>query len=282
MISVDSDKGLITLENSGTKAVIDYRHGGHICELYKQPSSVNLVSVIDYGPVNAPKVSPLWAGVGGVGCTDIYGTDALPETDNGFSDLRHDLNARLNYYTVYYHDLLVLSFDATWYTVWKSWKLLADGVLALKITWLINRTGYYSEPATKAKFLIGDYSKWRKYGTPWGSTVKETREIDIPKMGPSECHTWDKLNMFVADWVELTGSASHPTIKMTNVRNGSAKIAANRGQVMEQVSGTNGQGAGDNTINWATWWGGNPPDKSRYSPMTKGAKWSDTFLIELI
>ena len=293
MLTVDFNLGHITVENDKIKAVLHYKSsgsdgGGCIYELYRKPDIQNLVSNISWGPVNDLVATPLWAGVGGVGSTTIYGSDI--EGGTGFTDVLTDISLDAVLESTVTNndpDEVIFNYDiyrdsTKWYRVTKQWLFETNGEIKLTVNWYLYRDGWYSEPSMRSQFIAG-HTAWRKYGKPWSGDPSSETVLQIPT-GETTVLTWDTDNYLITEWVELMGG-SLPTIRMAFSLNGSAAIVESvAGQIVGNEVFEQTSFVGDpacNSFNWLTWWGGNPPPAERYFWMLAGTEWTDSWVLSL-
>lgn len=309
--------GHITVETDSIKAVWHYKTraseaynqgGGNLYELYYKPmdpsNRSNLVSTATYGDQRS---TPIWAGIGGVGATDLYASDILPGSsrNNSFSDLIGDNNTSgaLESHTAVIDGQgnAVLSFTyrvhnqttgKDWYRVTKSWTVEPGGAIHLKVDWSLLASGYFSEMAVRSNwnYNVG-WTRFSKYGRDWLSTDSSRYLLGSSLEGEtSEC--WDSLNRFHPDWVALTGSSVVPGVKMTADNNGQgfrgggsyqlgAATWGSAANPLEEQCSLLGGVTGAHVINWMAWWSGNPPNGSRYKWLNAGTAWSDSYRIDL-
>ncbi len=318
VISEDSVNGRVTVEGDTVKAVWHYKAlpsenynqgGGNLYELYYKPMDPsegrNLVSFTNYGNPNS---TTIWAGIGGVGGTDIYADDSAPGADqsNGFADLISDNNASG---TVVSHSAYtdgqgdaVLNFvinvhnqstGKDWYSVSKTWTVEPSGAIHEAETWTIINSGYFAEPALRSgwSYYVG-WDRFSKYGRNWYDPNNATYLLGHDNIENETAQSWDILNAFHADWVAFTGSPIAPTVKMTADNNGQGFRGSGLYKLSVQVWGSGSQAiaeqcselggvTGAQEINWMAWWGGNPPEGNRYKWLSAGTSWSDSYRIDL-
>lgn len=309
--------GHITVETDSIKAVWHYKTlaseafnqgGGNLYELYYKPmdsgSRINLVSTATYGNERS---TPIWAGIGGVGATDLYASDIQPglSQTNSFNDLIGDNNFSgiLESHTAEIDGQgnAVLRFvyrvhnqytGKDWYRVTKNWIVEPSGAIHLEVDWTLLASGYFSEMAVRSNWSYNvGWTRFSKYGRDWLATDEQRYVQGISIEGETaEC--WDSLNRFHPDWVALAGSSVAPVVKMTADNNGQgfrgsgsyrlgfATWGSAANPLEEQCSLLGGV-TGAHVINWMAWWGGNPPTGNRYHWLDAGTAWSDSYRIDL-
>jgi len=318
-LSEDSSSGRITVDTSTVKAVWHYKTlaqenynqgGGNLYELYYKPldpsAGRNLVSMENYGNARS---TTLWAGIGGVGGTDLYASDTLPGSsqNNSFYDVISDNNSSgtLESHSASVDDEgnAVLSFTyrvhnqssgKDWYRVVKTWTMEPGGAIHLGVTWSLLASGYFSEMAVRSNWSYDvGWDRFSKYGRDWTAPNSPNAYLlGMTNIEDETAECWDALNQFLPDWVALTGSPDAPTLKMSADNNGQGFRGGGTYQLgssvwntpanptAEQCSILGGE-AGAHVINWMTWWGGNPPAGSRYKWLNAGTTWSDSYRIDL-
>ncbi|MHB9111519.1 MAG: hypothetical protein ACYC4D_02675 [Thermoleophilia bacterium] len=316
-LNENASNGHITVETDSIKAVWHYKTlaseafnqgGGNLYELYYKPmdpdSRRNLVSTATYGNERS---TPIWAGIGGVGATDLYASDIQPglSQTNSFNDLIGDNNpsgvleshaAKIdgqgNAVLSFTYRVHNQSTGKDWYRVTKNWTLEPGGAIHLKVDWSLLASGYFSEMAVRSNwnYNVG-WTRFSKYGRDWLATDEQRYLLGSSIEGETaEC--WDNLNRFHPDWVALTGSSAVPGVKMTAVNNGQGFRGGGSYQLgletwgsaanpIEEQCSLLGGVTGAHVINWMAWWSGNPPAGNRYHWLGAGTAWSDSYRIDL-
>lgn len=315
-VSDDPNTGSVSVENNIYKAVWQYKtnpaqnnnqSGGNLFGLYFKATDPlaqnNLVAVANYGNSN----SVIWAGVGGSGQTAMYAADSPPGSpgtyswndligDNNLSGIllghsvQQDSNGAINISFTF--NVINQSTDITWYQVTKNWIAYPDGHLELGISRKFLRSGYISEPRTTFTWnKNGGWTSFEKYGYGWGQNQSESRLVTINGIENVDGETWNALNMFYPLWVRLAGSSTAPdiTVEATGGFQSSGLYSLGQavwngppGATMEQSVYSNpSPQVTAYAMAWMGWWGGNPPDGSRYRLVPSQTTITDNYQITL-
>lgn len=313
-VSDDENTGNVVIENDTYKAVWKYKalaqesnnqSGGNLYGLYYKatdPQTLNnLVAAANYGNGN----SVIWAGIGGSGATRMYAAESSPVSsgDNSFADLIGDnnlsgvlLDHRIeqaddgSIHISFTFDVKNQSTGVAWYQITKEWVAYPDSHLNLTINRKILRDGYISEPGTVFSWdKRGGWTRFEKYGHQWGEGDASDKMISINGIDSVDGETWDSLNMFYPRWVRLAGSQSAPDITVEAVGGFESSGLFNLGRslwngpsgaTMEQsVFGTSQVTA--YAMAWLGWFGGNPPNGSRYRHVTAQTSITDNYTVTL-
>ena len=313
-VTDDRSAGKVVVENDTYKGVWSYKalaqenynlSGGNLYGLYYKATDPqflnNLVAVANYGNGN----SVIWAGIGGSGATRMYAADRSPATysNNSFSDLIGDNNLSG---VLLSHRIdqpadgsihLSFSFDVknqytgtVWYRITKDWIAYPDGRLSLSINRIFLRDGYISEPGTVFSWdKRGGWTRFEKYGHQWGESDASNKMISINGIDNVDGQTWDKLNMFYPRWVRLAGSQSAPDLTVEAVGGfdnsglfnlGWSLWNGQSGATMEQSVYSTSQ-VTDYAMAWVGWWGGNPPNGSRYRHVNAQTSITDNYTVTM-
>ena len=318
----NKDLGRIYLENSQIKLVWHYKAiasdnfnqgGGNLYEFYlkdSDPSETrNLISYSASGSWGNGSSTSLWAGIGGVGSTDLYATDVAPVQGqvNNYADLISDnnLSGTLQSYDAtidtqgnaeinFTYNVRNQQTGEEWYRVTKNWLVEQNGIIHYGIQWQILKSGYFSEIAMRSKWSH-DYgwTRFGKYGKDWlpSSSQKYLLGSDGIDHQTSQC--WSSLNSFQPDWIYLAGDQTVSKLFMVADNGGQGFTGSGSYQLglslfgtpasstMEQCSIKPTNEIGSYSMNWMAWWGGSPPDGSRYKWIDAGRTWSDSYIIQM-
>jgi len=313
-VSDNQNTGNVVVENDVYKVVLKYKaltqehnnlSGGNLYGLYYKATDPhlqnNLVAVANYGDGN----SVIWAGIGGSGATRMYAADRSPASsgNNSFADLLGDNNLSgvlLDHNIEQAGDGSVnisFTFDVknqatgvAWYRITKHWTVYPDGRLSLTINRNFLREGYISEPGTVFSWdKRGGWSRFEKYGHQWGESDASDKMLSIDGIDNVDGQTWDTLNMFYPRWVRLAGSQSAPDITVEAVDGFESSGLFNLGRTLwnGQSGATMEQSVYSTSqvtayaMAWVGWWGGNPPNGSRYRHVTGNTSITDNYTITL-
>ncbi len=317
-LNEDVNNGFITVETGTIKAVWHYKalpsesynqSGGNLYELYYKPmdpnATRNLVAYANYGNQSS---TTLWAGIGGVGGTDMYATDMPPGPSgtNSFTDVISDNNAsgtlishsaiidsQGNAVLTFVYNIHNQSTGKDWYSVTKTWTVEPSGAIHESVNWKLLASGYFSEIALRSGWsYYAGWDRFSKYGRNWLAPNSDTYVLGHDNIENETAQSWDNLNRFQPDWAALTGSTVAPTVKMSADNSGlgfrgsgsyqlGAKVWGTGAESMEEQCSELGGVTGAQDINWMAWWSGNPPNGSRYKWLTAGTTWSDSYRIDL-
>ncbi len=318
-IHEDVANGYVTVETNTIKAVWHYKTiavdnynqgGGNLYELYYKPmdpsQSYNLVSYIKYG---YPTSTNIWAGIGGVGSTDLYAADIKPGADqnNNFTDLISDNNLsgvlQSHSASIDSQGDAVLTFTykvhnqttgKEWYEVTKTWTVEPAGTIHLQVSRSLLSSGYFSELAVRDNWNYNlGWDRFVKYGRGWAESSNSPRYLlGSTGIADETAQCWDQLNQFQPDWAAFTGSTKAPTVIMSADNNGEGFRGSGSYQIGMKAWGTSadpmeeqcsilGGMAGSQIISWMAWWSGNPPQGNRYRWLPAGTSWTDTYRIDL-
>lgn len=314
-VSDDPGTGRVSVENDLYKAIWNYKtdparsnnqSGGNLYGLYYKPTdplqSNNLISVANQGNGNAV----ICSGVGGSGQTRMYAADSPPPASSNYSfgDLIGDNNLSgtlLDHHIqqnsdgsvsiTFTYDVRNQATGVSWYRAEKQWVVYPDGHLTLTINRQFLRSGYISEPGTS--FLWdkagGGWTRFEKYGHGWSEDSSQDRMVSIQGIDTVNEKTWDSLNQFYPLWTRMAGSATAPDITVTAVGGfessglfglGQTAWNGSSGATMEQNVFGNSLVTTYGMI-WTGWWGGNPPNGSRYKFVSAPTAISDIYQITL-
>ena len=314
--SDDTNLGRVTVENDIYKAIWQYKtnalqnnnqSGGNLYGLYFKATDPscgnNLVALANYGNKN----SVIWAGIGGSGQTAMYASDVPPGSTGNYSwaDLIGDnnLSGVLVGHSVqqtsggavsasFTFDIKNQSTQVTWYEVTKNWTAYPDGQITLSESRRFLHGGYISEPRTTFTWnKNGGWKSFEKYGYDWGQNQTASKLVTINGIDQVNGETWDALNRFYPLWARLAGSTTAPDITVEAVGGIQASGLYNLGQTvwngppgatMEQSVYSNpNPKVTAYAMAWMGWWGGNPPDGSRYRFVPSQTTLADNYEIIL-
>lgn len=280
----------------------------------------NLISFVSSPGWGNGSSGNIWPGVGGIGGTNLYATNQAPSTNatNSFSDIITDINlgADLQNYSAVVdgsgNAVLTFSYKVRsqssnpanraasgyWYRVDKKWTVEPLGAIRYELRWTILNDGYFSEPGVKANmsYNVG-WDRYAKYGHDWTNSQGPSYLLGMAGIAGETVECWNSLNQFHADWIALTGSDIAPTVKLSADNGGrgfdgggmyetGVRVwGSEANPTVEQCTIASPAGSlgtvGAHGIAWFGWWGGNPPNGSRYARLQSGTTWVDSFSIEM-
>jgi len=318
-VTEDTETGYITVENANVKGVWHYaaiaadnynQAGGSLYELYNKQldpgMSQNLVAYYKIPGWGNGSSTPVWFGIGGLGSTSTYASDNQPSAtgSNDFTDFiaennlsgileshNTDVDQSGNAFLDFTYRVRNQATGKEWYRITKHWTVKQDGAVQLQITWNTLADGWFSEPAVRFNWDRNKlWDRWHKYGYNWGSTPSNKYLLGTDNLAsylPSSLSSgqvvylsWDVLNQFFAEFISLEGSPDGSLVTVS----GSLGFGAGALQdhTLEQSVGELMEGSnliGAYAMAWMEWWGGNPPNGTRYQFLSANTSWNDNFTI---